>query len=117
MKPSCIAFAAVLCLGLLPLVSPAATGFKRISRAAAKAEGPKQIEGQLVVAEHGSKLLRTKADVYRTQIDDAAICDLVQVTPRELSVQGKKAGETAITVWLKDGRHRPVRLRVRVIAD
>mgnify|MGYP001033912100 CR=1 FL=1 len=69
------------------------------------------------VSERRSKLLRTKADIYRTQVDDSAVCDVVQFTPRSLSVVGKQAGTTRVTVWLRDGSHRPVRLLVRVVAD
>ncbi len=109
-----IAIAAALGLGLLLAAAQAAAPAPCL---AADSEGPEQVPGQLRVPQQGSKLLRTKADIYRTQIDDPQVCDLVQVTPRELSVRGKKAGQTAVTVWLKDGQHKPWRLEVRVVAE
>lgn len=83
---------------------------------AEKPEKPEQAPLALVVTAHRSKLLRTKADIYRAQVDDAAVCDVTQFTPRSLSVRGKQAGTTGITIWLHDGTHQPVRLLVRVIA-
>ena len=81
------------------------------------AEKADEIQGELVLAPGRNKLLRTKADIYRTQVDDASVCDLVQYTPRSLSVVAKKAGVTKVTVWLKDASHQPVQLLVRVVAD
>ena len=85
--------------------------------AAAAAEKADEAPHELVVTTGRSKLLRTKADIYRTHVDDAAVCDVVQFTPRSLSVVGKQAGTTGVTVWLRDGGHKPFQLLVRVVAD
>jgi Flp pilus assembly secretin CpaC len=82
----------------------------------AAAEKAEQGPYTLVVTARRSKLLRTKADTYRTEVDDPAVCSVVQFTPRSLSVLGKRAGTTGVTVWLRDGSHRPVQLLVHVIA-
>jgi pilus assembly protein CpaC len=64
-----------------------------------------------------SKLLRTKVDVYRTAVVDSGICDVVQFTPREVSIIGKGQGATHVTFWFSDGEHRPVTYLVRVAPD
>jgi len=84
---------------------------------AAAEQGADEAPLELVVTTGQSKLLRTKADIYRTQVGAPGVCDVLQFTPRSLSVVGKKAGTTNVTVWLKDGGHKPVRLLVRVVGE
>lgn len=73
--------------------------------------------GELTVVVRRSKLLRTKVDVYRTAVVDSAICDVVQFTPREISILGKSQGATHVTFWFQDERYRPVTYLVRVTPD
>ena len=109
-------------VGLNAAAAPAATplepdgrglGSADVSAAAEKAD---EAPHELVVTTGRSKLLRTKADIYRTHVDDPTVCDVVQFTPRSLSVVGKQAGTTGVTVWLRDSGHKPVQLLVRVVA-
>jgi pilus assembly protein CpaC len=64
-----------------------------------------------------SLLLRTPFDIYRTAVVDSSVCDVVQFTPREVSIIGKSSGSTNVTFWFEDGNHRPVTYVVRVIPD
>jgi pilus assembly protein CpaC len=73
--------------------------------------------GELTVIVRRSKLLRTQVDVYRTAVVDSSICDVVQFTPREISILGKSQGATHVTFWFQDDRYRPVTYLVRVIPD
>ncbi|MGQ9769156.1 MAG: type II and III secretion system protein family protein [Thermogutta sp.] len=73
--------------------------------------------GELTVIVRRSKLLRTKVDVYRTAVVDSGICDVVQFTPREISILGKSQGATHVTFWFQDERYRPITYLVRVIPD
>lgn len=73
--------------------------------------------GELTVIVRRSKLLRTQVDVYRTAVVDSSICDVVQFTPREISILGKSQGATHVTFWFQDERYRPVTYLVRVIPD
>jgi len=73
--------------------------------------------GELTVVVRRSKLLRTKVDVYRTAVVDSGICDVVQFTPREISILGKSQGATHVTFWFQDERYRPVTYLVRVTPD
>jgi len=73
--------------------------------------------GELTVVVRRSKLLRTQVDVYRTAVVDSSICDVVQFTPREISILGKSQGATHVTFWFQDERYRPVTYLVRVIPD
>src|SRR5206468_12820514 len=57
-------------------------------------------EPDLIKLRAGRSLqLRAKADVYRTAVVDPAVCDIAQFAPRELSVIGRRAGQTQITFW------------------
>ena len=72
---------------------------------------------ELTVVYRRSKLLRTNVDIYRTAVVDASICEVVQYTPREISVIGSGQGATHVTFWFEDGSFRPVTYLVRVVPD
>jgi pilus assembly protein CpaC len=84
-------------------------------------EGPFEIidqSGELSVTLRRSKLLRTKLNVYRTAVVDPSICDVIQFTPREVSIVGKAQGATTITFWFEDdAAHQPLTYLVRVTPD
>ncbi|MCA9102937.1 MAG: pilus assembly protein N-terminal domain-containing protein [Planctomycetales bacterium] len=73
--------------------------------------------GELKVMLHRSKLLRTKVDIYRTAVVDPRVCNVVQFTPREISVIGVAQGATHVTFWFEDGQHEPLTYLVRVEPD
>lgn len=62
-------------------------------------------------------LMRTDFDIYRSAVVDPAICDLVQFTPREVSIIGKSVGATNVTFWFRDGSQRPMTYVVKVQPD
>ena len=64
-----------------------------------------------------SKLLRTKVDVYRTAVVDQRVCNVVQYTPREVSIIGNALGATHVTFWFEDDSRRPVTYLVKVVPD
>lgn len=64
-----------------------------------------------------SKLLRTKVDIYRTAVADERVCDVVQYTPREVSIIGNALGATHVTFWFEDESRRPVTYLVKVVPD
>jgi pilus assembly protein CpaC len=73
--------------------------------------------GTLRIRVRRSMLLRTKVDVYRTAIVDEAICDVVQFTPREISIIGRSVGQTHVTFWFDDPAMTPVTYLVEIAAD
>ena len=73
--------------------------------------------GELKVVYRRSKLLRTTVDIYRTAVVDPSICEVVQYTPREISVTGVGQGATHVTFWFEDGSFRPVTYLVLVAPD
>jgi len=90
------------------------------SEAAAPAPGPFQViedTGEMSVMVRRSKLLRTKSDVYRVATVDESICEVVQFTPRELSIIGKSQGATHVTFWFDDPKADPVTYLVKVTPD
>lgn len=73
--------------------------------------------GAVQVMVRRSKLLRTKVDIYRTAVVDDSICDIVQFTPREVSLIGKSQGSTHITFWFDDPAMQPVTYLIQVMPD
>jgi hypothetical protein len=62
-------------------------------------------------------LMRTDFPIYRSAVVDPAICDLVQFTPREVSIIGKSVGTTNVTFWFRGGPQRPMIYVVKVEPD
>lgn len=73
--------------------------------------------GTLKLRVRRSLLLRTKVDVYRTAIVDESVCEIVQFTPRELSIIGRSLGQTHVTFWFDDPAMAPVTYLVEVQPD
>ena len=73
--------------------------------------------GILTVRVRRSMLLRTKVDVYRTAIVDESVCDIVQFTPREVSIIGRSQGQTHVTFWFDDPAMPPLTYLVKVEPD
>jgi pilus assembly protein CpaC len=73
--------------------------------------------GEIRIRVRRSMLLRTKVDVYRTAIVDEAVCDIVQFTPREVSIIGRSLGQTHVTFWFDDPAMPPVTYLVKVEPD
>ena len=73
--------------------------------------------GELTVTRRRNKILRCKNDIYRVAVVDPTICDVVQFTPREVSIIGKSQGATSVTFWFTDGSHQPITYLVRVQPD
>jgi pilus assembly protein CpaC len=61
--------------------------------------------------------MRTKVDIYRTAVVDESVCDIVQFTPREISLIGRAQGTTHITFWFDDPATPPLTYLVKVEPD
>ena len=73
--------------------------------------------GNLAVQVRRSLLLRTQKDIFRTAVVDDSICEIVQFTPRELSIIGRSQGSTHVTFWFDDPDMLPVTYEVEVLPD
>lgn len=79
--------------------------------------GPFQVTdrlGELEVMSRCGKVLRTSLEVVRIAVADREICDAAQFAPGELSVIGKRPGETHVTFWFREGQHPPITCLIRV---
>ena len=76
-----------------------------------------QQSGEFSVQVHRSKLLRTAKDIYRTAVVDDAVLEIVQFTPREISLIGRAQGATHVTFWFDDPALQPVTYLVTVEPD
>lgn len=72
---------------------------------------------ELTVTRRRNKILRSRDDIYRVAVVDPSICDVVQFTPREVSIIGRGQGATNVTFWFANGEHQPVTYLVRVVPD
>lgn len=82
--------------------------------------GPFQIyreSEELSVVTRRSMLMRTKYNLIRTAIVDPSICDIVQFTPREISIIGRAIGSTHVTFWFEDGTFKPITFVVKTLPD
>ncbi|MFP6610732.1 MAG: pilus assembly protein N-terminal domain-containing protein [Pirellulales bacterium] len=73
--------------------------------------------GELNVTMRRSKVLRCKENVFRLAVADDRVCDVVQFTPREVSIVGRAVGATDVTFWFVGEDQRPVTYLVRVTPD
>jgi pilus assembly protein CpaC len=73
--------------------------------------------GTLTLRVRRSLLMRTKIDIYRTAVVDEGICDIVQFTPREISLIGRAQGTTHVTFWFDDPAQPPLTYLVKVEPD
>jgi pilus assembly protein CpaC len=73
--------------------------------------------GTVTVRVRRSLLMRTKVDIYRTAVVDETICDIVQFTPREISLIGRAQGTTHVTFWFDDPGTPPLTYLVKVEPD
>jgi pilus assembly protein CpaC len=74
-------------------------------------------KGKMTVMVRRNKLLRTQVDVYRTAVVDDGICEVIQFTPREVSIIGKSVGATHVTFWFEDANMKPLTYLVAVEPD
>jgi pilus assembly protein CpaC len=96
-----------------PMIDPVADAMRRSG-------SPFEIideTGAVQVMVRRSKLLRTKVDIYRTAVVDDSICEIVQFTPREVSLIGKSQGSTHVTFWFDDPNMQPVTYVIQVVPD
>ncbi len=73
--------------------------------------------GALSIQMRRSRLLKTKTGVFRTAIVDPGICDVVQYTPNELSIIGRRVGSTHVTFWFTGGDRDPMTYLIQVTPD
>ena len=72
---------------------------------------------KIVLMVRRSKLLRTKVNIYRTAVVDSGVVEIVQFTPREISLIGKSTGTTHVTFWFEQEGAKPITYLVRVEPD
>jgi pilus assembly protein CpaC len=85
-----------------------------------RAVGPLEIldhAENLSVILRRSKLLRSKIDISRLAVVDPSVCDVVQFSPREVSIIGKGQGATHVTFWFQDPAVLPRTFLVSVTPD
>jgi len=70
----------------------------------------------LEIIERRSQIMTTRANITRLQIADPSVVDIVQYSPRELSLIGLGRGSTTVTMWF-EGHAEPVIYLVKTIRD
>lgn len=73
-------------------------------------------ELDLEVIERRSQLIVTRAPIVRAAISDPSVMDIMQYSPKEISIIGLIRGTTTLTLWF-EGRPEPLIYNVKVIRD
>jgi pilus assembly protein CpaC len=100
----------------MPLAAKPSVNHSAREIAAAPVE-PVPEKGVLTLGAGRSLLLRSKVDIHRTAVIDPAVCQIMQTTPREVSLVGRAAGQTQVTFWFSDPAMNPVTYLVEVQAQ
>lgn len=74
------------------------------------------VQEEMELIERRSQLLVARSNLVRAAIADPSIIDVVQYSPREISIVGMARGSTTLTLWF-DGMPDPLIYLVRVIRD
>jgi pilus assembly protein CpaC len=69
-------------------------------------------ESELSIAAGKSMVLDSDQPVYRVAMANPAVAEAVVMSPREIVVNGKSAGETSLLVWEKTGERKQYDVRV-----
>lgn len=72
--------------------------------------------GEIAVMMRRTKLLQFKKPFHRTAVVDAGICEILQISPQEVSIIPKGVGRTHLTLWF-EGAPRPQIYLVTVKPD
>ena len=69
---------------------------------------------EMTVTRRRNKILRSKDNIYRVAVVDPAICDVVQFTPREVSIRSEVQSGSSRVIAVPDPRSvvRPPRVSV-----
>ncbi|MFQ5732449.1 MAG: pilus assembly protein N-terminal domain-containing protein [Planctomycetaceae bacterium] len=70
----------------------------------------------LEVIQHRSQLLIARGNIVRTAVADDSVIDVVQFSPREVSIIGIGIGSTTLTLWFENNPH-PLIYLVKTITD
>jgi len=75
-----------------------------------------KVRETLDVVHHRSQLLIARGNIVRTAIADDSVIDVVQFSPREISIIGIGLGSTTLTIWFDDNPN-PLIYLVKTIRD
>jgi pilus assembly protein CpaC len=75
-----------------------------------------KVRETLEVVHHRSQLLIARGNIVRTAIADDSVIDIVQFSPREISIIGVGLGSTTLTIWF-DNNPDPLIYLVKTIRD
>ena len=75
-----------------------------------------KVREKMDVIHHRSQLLIARANITRTAIADDSVIDIVQFSPREISIIGVGLGATTLTIWFENDPN-PLIYLVKTIED
>eukprot|EP00913_Durusdinium_trenchii_P008873 g8339.t1 len=74
------------------------------------------VQETLEVVHHRSQLLVARGNIVRTAIADNSVIDIVQFSPREISIIGLGMGATNLTIWFENNP-QPLIYLVKTVPD
>ncbi len=90
----------------LPPVDEELTALSKVVRA-----------GELFVPVDGFRVVATTKDVLRATAVDPLICQVTRSGDREVTLAGKAAGATHVSVWFRDSNTPPVSFKLHAVGD
>jgi pilus assembly protein CpaC len=76
--------------------------------------GPNGALGKLVVTVGKSLIIDSPVEIKRISVANSDLADAVAVTPREVLINGRMAGETSLIIWQQNGTRLIYDLTVRM---
>lgn len=76
--------------------------------------GPNGAMGKLMVTIGKSLIIDSPVDIKRISVANSDLADAVAVTPKEVLINGRAAGETSLIVWQQNGTRLLYDLTVRI---
>ena len=55
-----------------------------------------------------SKIVKTRLPISRIAITDAGVIDVSEMSPSEIEIVGKRAGQTTLTLWFQNGEEETI---------
>jgi pilus assembly protein CpaC len=96
-----------------PAANAAATDSAAVEEQA-QAAGPAGAIGKLVVTVGKSLIIDSPLEIHRISVADGNLAEAVAITPKEVLLNGKAAGDTSLIVWQQNGARLIYDLTVRM---
>ena len=100
--------------GAEPITPAKTTAGAADAQAGTLQPGPNGAPGKLLVTVGKSLIIDSPVEIKRVSVANSDLADAVAVTPKEVLINGRQAGETSLIVWQQNGTRLLFDLTVRM---